>query len=241
MIREIFVPLLRATSDDTAIDTALAIARVQGDACVTALITLVHPMPIVTAFGYIPVEADQRFLDGERAQAAELAGKTRARLERESTPSQVRITEAMALWSEETAALQALHCDLSVIGRPGPGQLDGSPRFSLTFRSLLLHSGRPVIVVPPDAPPMPAPARRGVLAWKPTAESTRAQTGSLPLLAPNAPGGCPARPDGFGPGSVGAHPGLHRARPSGGRFPRACWLPSPRTGSGRCPSRRRPP
>jgi len=181
MIREIFVPLLGTSSDGGALDAALAIAESR-QAQVTALVTLQHPMPLVTDFGYVPVEVDQRLLDEERRSAKERAQRARAQLERSAVPSEVRVTDAMALWSEETAAMQALHCDLSVVGKPGVGELDGSPRFSLTFRSLLMRSGRPVIIVPPDAT-LAIPARRVVLAWKPTPEAARALHESLPLLA----------------------------------------------------------
>lgn len=181
MIRDIFVPLLGSRSDQAALDGALAIATAQ-DAHVTALVTLQHPMPLVTEFGYVSAEVDQRVLDEARAEATNRAEETRKRLGRESVSSEVRVTEVMALWSEETAAMQAMHCDIAVIGRPAPGEFDGSPRFDLTFRSLLLRSGRPVLVVPPDAV-LTVPARRVVLAWKPTPEAARALHASLPLLA----------------------------------------------------------
>jgi nucleotide-binding universal stress UspA family protein len=180
MFREIFVPLLGSSSDDAALDAAMAIAVAHG-AHVTAMVTLEHPMPLVTEFGYVPVELDQRLLEESRAAASNRAGQARARLAQEAVSSEVRVTEAMALWSEETAAMQALHCDISIVGRPGPGQFDGSPRFDLTFRSLLLRSGRPVIVMPPDCA-LPMPVRRVVLAWKPTPEAARALHDSLPLL-----------------------------------------------------------
>jgi len=184
MIREVFVPLLGSASDESALDAALAIAAAKGGH-VTALVTLQHPMPLVTEYGYVPVEVDDRLLAEARDEANRRAEGARARLAREAVPSEVRVTEAMALWSEETAAMQAMHGDISVIGRPGPGQLDGSPRFELTFRSLLLRSGRGVIVVPPGAA-LRIPAQRAVLAWKPTPEAARALHEALPLLADGA-------------------------------------------------------
>lgn len=179
MIREIFVPLLRFDSDAAAIDAALALAKTH-DAHISALVTLEHPMPLVTEFGYVPVEASQRELDEASAAAEAQAARARAHLAREAVSSEVRLTEVMMLWSEETAALHARHADISVLGGPDPKQ--GSPRFALTFKSLLLNSGRPVLVVPMGAS-LPTPLRRVVLAWKPAPEATRALHDALPLLA----------------------------------------------------------
>lgn len=179
MIREIFVPLLRSASDTAALDAALVLARAH-HAHVTSLVTLEHPMPLVTEFGYVPVESSQRQLDESRAAAEALAARTRAHLAREDVTSEVRLTEAMLLWSEETAALNARHCDLSVLGGPDPG--NASPHFALNFKSLLMHSGRPVLMVPNGAT-VSAPARRVVIAWKPTAEAARAVHDAMPLLS----------------------------------------------------------
>lgn len=179
MIREIFVPLLRFDSDAAAIDAALSLAKTH-DAHICALVTLEHPMPLVTEFGYVPVEASQRELDEASAAAEAQAARARAHLAREAVSSEVRLTETMMLWSEETAALHARHADISVLGGPDPKQ--GSPRFALTFKSLLLSSGRPVLVVPTGAS-LPSPLRRVVLAWKPAPEATRALHDALPLLA----------------------------------------------------------
>lgn len=179
MIREIFVPLMRSPSDAAALDAAMVLARAH-QAHVTSLVTLEHPMPLVTEFGYVPVESSQRLLDESRVAAEALAARTRAQLAKEDVSSEVRLTEVMLLWSEETAALHARHCDLSVIGGPDPG--DTSPHFGLNFKSLLMHSGRPLLVVPQGAK-VSSPARRVVIAWKPTAEAARAVHEALPLMA----------------------------------------------------------
>jgi nucleotide-binding universal stress UspA family protein len=181
MIREIFVPLLGSTGDEAALDAALAIATAQ-EAHVTAMVTVQYPMPLVTDYGYVPLELDQRLLADARAEAATRAERARARLGPEAVACGVRGTEAVTLWCAETAAMHALHCDMSVIGRPGMGELAGSPRFDLTFRSLLLRSGRPVVVVPSQVA-LPIPAVRVVLAWKPTPQAARALHDALPLLA----------------------------------------------------------
>lgn len=182
MIKDLFVPLLRAEGDEAALDAAAALARTFGSR-VSALATLEHPFPLVTEFGYVPVESGQRELEASRAAAEAQCAAARARLARAEVPAEVRLADALLLWSEETAALHARHADLSVLGRPGPD--DGSPRFALTFKSLLMQSGRPVLVVPPGAR-LAAPVRRAVIAWKPTAEAARAVHEALPLLGASA-------------------------------------------------------
>ena len=179
MIREIFVPMLHSASDNSALDVAMAMARAH-DAQVSALVTLEHPMPLVTEFGNVPVEVSQRQLDQVRADAEAQAAQARERLARGDVAHDVRLTDVMLLWSEETAALQARHADLSVLGRPDP--VDITPRFALTFKSLLLQSGRPLLVVP-DGARLAFPPRRVVLAWQPTREATRALHDALPLLS----------------------------------------------------------
>jgi nucleotide-binding universal stress UspA family protein len=182
MIKDLFVPLLRSSGDEAALDAAAALARAFG-ARVDVLATLEHPFPLVTEFGYVPVETGQAELEASRAAAEAQCAAARQRLARAEVAAEVRLADALLLWSEETAALHARHADLSVLGRPAPD--DGSPRFGLTFKALLMQSGRPVLVVPPGAR-LVAPARRAVIAWKPTAEAARAVHEALPLLAPGA-------------------------------------------------------
>lgn len=210
MIREIFVPLLGSTSDQSALDAAAAIATTQA-AHITAMVILQHPMPLVTEFGYTANEIDERQLEQACSEAASSAGLARSRLERAPVSSDVHVTESMTLWGEAAAAMQALHCDISVIGKPSPGEFDGAPRFELMFRSLLLRSGRPVLVIPSGAA-LPLPARRIVLAWKPTPEAARALHESLPLLAHAAEIDVLVVDPKVTEGEHGQQPGAHIAR-----------------------------
>lgn len=179
MIKEIFVPLLHAGSDMAALDAAIALSRLH-EAHISVLVTLEHPMPLVTEFGYVPLELTQQQFEEARSAAEKQAKRARDRLAKEAVSSEVRLTEVMLLWSEETAALQARHADISIIGCPDPGK--DSPRFALTFKSLLLNSGRPVLLIPRGAR-LNVPMRRAVVAWKPTGEASRALHDALPLLA----------------------------------------------------------
>lgn len=178
MIREIFVPLLDSPADQTALDAALALALAH-EAHIAALVTVANPIPLVTEFGYLPLEVGQDQYEAARAHAENQATQARRQLARELVSSEVRLTDSLLLWSEETAALQAMHADLSLLG--GALSRQDSPRFDLTFKRLLLHSGRPVLFLPEGAI-LPVPLRRVVMAWKPTREATRAMHDLLPLL-----------------------------------------------------------
>ena len=184
MIREIFVPLLGGGGDVAALDAAAALAAVN-HAHVSAMVSLARPLPVVSEMGMIVVEPDARQLEAIREGAIALADSARARLAREAVPGEVRVTECLALWSEEAAALQALHCDLTVIGKPASGQGFEHEFFSRMFRGVLLHSGRPVLVVP-EGEALALPMQHVVLAWKPTPEASRALHDALPLLPAGA-------------------------------------------------------
>jgi nucleotide-binding universal stress UspA family protein len=181
MFREIFVPLLGAGGDESALDAAMALAGAQ-QAHVTAMVAVPYPLPMVTPYATFVVETDQQQMQAARGWAKSEADRARARLAREAVSSEVRVTECFPYWAEESAALQALHCDLSILGRPEPEAPEGSPSFSRMFRSLLLRSGRPVLVVPRGAALAP-PIQRVTLAWKPTPEASRALHEALPLFS----------------------------------------------------------
>ena len=75
-------------------------------------------------------------------------------------------------------AVHAYYADLVVIARPeSPGQAAGPPGLA---ESLVLSSGRPIIVFPPRG--KGSRLRRILLAWNATRESIRAVGDALPLL-----------------------------------------------------------
>jgi nucleotide-binding universal stress UspA family protein len=179
MIRDIFIPLLRSRSDAAALDAAIALGE-RHQAHLSALVTIEHPMPVVSDLGYVALDVDQELLVQARQSAARLVASTRERFARTSLSTEVRSTETMLLWSEESAAMQARHADLTVLGGRDPDAT--GPHFALNFKSLLLQSGRPILMVPTEAR-LRLPLRRVVLAWRPTREATRALHDALPLLS----------------------------------------------------------
>jgi nucleotide-binding universal stress UspA family protein len=70
--------------------------------------------------------------------------------------------------------------DLLILGRGNQDELAG-PLYDLTPADVVLSCGRPVLVVP-DRPPEAFRARRILIAWKGTAQATRAVHDALPLL-----------------------------------------------------------
>jgi nucleotide-binding universal stress UspA family protein len=181
MIKDIFVPLLDGPADEAALDAAMALALANA-AHVHALVTLQYPLPMVSEVGYLPTDLTELQLEQARERATRQAERARRQLAREAVTSDVRTSELMALWSEATAAWAARHADISVLGRE---DASAGSHFQLNFGSLLLRSGRPVLVVPAGAR-FAAPVAHAVLAWTPTAEAARALHDALPLLAAGA-------------------------------------------------------
>jgi len=193
MARDIFVPMLRAGSDESALAAAVALAS-PSHGHVAALITIETPMPVAMEFAYLPVEIDQRLFDEAREAANALANVTRKRLANEEVVSEGRISENYRLWSDTLAAFHARYADLSVLG----ADRDLGATFTATFHALLMQSGRPVLVMPREST-LSLPFRRIAVAWQPTREATRALHDVLPLLGPETRIDLitvdPARPD----------------------------------------------
>jgi nucleotide-binding universal stress UspA family protein len=78
----------------------------------------------------------------------------------------------------EDMVVHARHADLAIVGRPESAGSDGIP-FDLP-QTLVLASGRPVILLPPE-PPLSA-GRRILVGWNAGREATRAVADALPFL-----------------------------------------------------------
>ncbi|MDQ7957030.1 MAG: universal stress protein [Pseudomonadota bacterium] len=78
---------------------------------------------------------------------------------------------------------RAFYADLLVLGQPDPDEpLDG--RLPADFlSSVLMESGRPALVLPYVAGPLPDIGRTVLVAWKETAEAARALAAAWPWLA----------------------------------------------------------
>jgi nucleotide-binding universal stress UspA family protein len=117
------------------------------------------------------IEAQQAQIEGievnHRAQFEQMVRRHGIRSEWRSLPD---------LSSE--VAVHAYYADLVVIARPeSPGQTAGPPGLT---ESLVLSSGRPIILFPPHGPV--SPVRRILVGWNAKRESIRAVADALPLL-----------------------------------------------------------
>lgn len=182
MIRDLFVYLLGMPADAAAVQAAVALGR-EHEAHVSALSVVHAPIPYASEWGVTAVGLDQAGFDALRRDAEAAAARAREALESAGVAGEVRVVDSPLAWPEEVAALHARHADLCVVGGPPPGA--PASRFGTSFDALLMHSGRPVLLVPQDAKLM-VPPRRVVLAWQPRRESTRALHDALPWLPRDA-------------------------------------------------------
>lgn len=180
MIKDIFVPILGSASDEAALDSAIELAAAHG-AQITALITVEIPVPFFSEVGFAANEVNAKAYNQSRQSAEALADKTRQRLAKTGIDADVRIMDTTAASRGKSIATQARYSDLTIMGARDSAAT--APLASATFESLLMQSGRPVIVVPTGVPLVAKP-KRVVLAWQPSREATRAVHDALPLLEP---------------------------------------------------------
>ena len=182
MIRDLFVFLLGTPADAAAVQAAIALAR-EHEAHVAALAVAHAPIPYASEWGVTAIGLDQAGFQALRRDAEAAAGRAREALEAAGVACEVRVVDSPLAWPEEVAALHARHADLCVVAAPSPGA--PASRFGTSFDALLMHSGRPVLLVPGDAKLM-VPPRRVILAWQPRREATRALHDALPWLPRDA-------------------------------------------------------
>lgn len=176
MIKHIFLPISGSPGDESALDSAIALASAHG-ARVSALVTTDIPAPLYSEVGFAANEMLAKDYNEAKRSATVLAEQTRQRLEQSGIEAEVTVIDASPANRAKTIASHARYSDVSIVGgRDGTGA-------GVTFETLLMESGRPVIVVPPGAP-LRARPRHVVLAWQASREATRAVHDALPLLDP---------------------------------------------------------
>lgn len=182
MIRDVLIPLTGTDGDPHALAAAIALAR-SLQAHLSVVQPFAMPAPTIEPWGMAP---DITELYAElRGEAAAYAERFRAQLEREGVRFDLRLAESLFLEAPDVAALQARHADLSVMVAPIAGEPRDRAALRRLFGALLFGSGRPVLVVPPQARPA-WPIARAMVAWTPSREATRALHDALPLLAEGA-------------------------------------------------------
>lgn len=77
--------------------------------------------------------------------------------------------------------LQARYADLVVLGQADPGDRDQGGLLLDLPEQILLHGGRPVLLVPRSGS-FAVPSKRALVAWNGSVQAARAVTAALPLL-----------------------------------------------------------
>ena len=178
MFKDLLVPMTGTPGDDDALNLAIDLAT-KLDAHLSVLELVNLPMMTTGPWGLMPeglVDVYKTLRDhGERNVATR-----KERLAKESVSSEVRLVESLFVEPYQMAAHVAHYADLSVVA----GATGDTIEADLTHAylgSLLIESGRPVLMVPPRCK-LPMLPRRIVAAWKPTREATRAFHDAMPLL-----------------------------------------------------------
>jgi nucleotide-binding universal stress UspA family protein len=124
-------------------------------------------------------EGIQSVIEVHRAQIERIEADYRAQFEDIVRRHGIRSEWRSLPYLSSEVGVHAYYADLVVIARPEPaGQTGGPPGLA---ESLVLSSGRPIIVFPPRG--TVSRVRRALVAWNATRESIRAVADALPLLA----------------------------------------------------------
>jgi nucleotide-binding universal stress UspA family protein len=179
MIKDILVPWINADSERDVARAALSLAAWSG-AHVAVLVTVDVPAPMPSDWGAMAYDIYAKLHAEAHRRANERAEALRQRFANAEVPVEVRVTEAVSVFPQNTATMHARYADLTVL----PAMPRNGAEAMLVhdhFHDILRHSGRPVLVVPADTPAQ-LPPRRVVVAWKPTAQAARAVADAMPFL-----------------------------------------------------------
>ncbi len=169
------VRLQLADSNEALLSTATSLAR-RFEARLIG-VAVCQPMQIIYGDGY--VMGDLIRADQEQIQRELLEAKTLFEKAVQGLPAEWRGTEIFA-GIPGYLAEEARCADLVLIGHDrGASLLDPARRVENS--DLVMQAGRPVLIVPHDAPALPL--GHALVAWKDTRETRRAVRDALPFLA----------------------------------------------------------
>jgi nucleotide-binding universal stress UspA family protein len=172
-IRHLLVHLDKSEISAIRADVAIMLAK-RLNAKLTALYAVCDPD--------VPGLASRnRYVFVERA-----AGKAEAAFRLHASSRGVDVDWSADIGANEVqvsraVVLRAREMDLVVLGQSDPGSADGSVPHAL-IEHTVLHSGRPVLVIPYGGR-FEALGRRVVVAWNASREASRAVHDAIPLLA----------------------------------------------------------
>jgi nucleotide-binding universal stress UspA family protein len=179
MIKDLVVPITNTAGDANAVAAAVALAT-QENAHLALLEFVNLPMPPAGPWGGGDLGLGDLY-NTFRDDAENDAIAWRERLSREvvTLSSEVRVIESLFMESPDIAALHARYTDLAVMTMATDLVRD-APTIRDFFASLLLESGRPLLLIPPGH--AWRPPRHVVVAWQAKREAARALHDAMPFL-----------------------------------------------------------
>jgi nucleotide-binding universal stress UspA family protein len=179
MYKDILIPHVNADSERAPTAAAMALAEAF-EAHVAMLVTVDVPAPMPSDWGAMAYDLYARLHEEAQKRAHDRADALRGKFAHSTVPFEIRTAEAVSLYPQNAASLQARYADLTVL--PAMPR-DGTENMFVHdyFHDILRHSGRPVLVVP-EGNTAALPPKRAVIAWKPTREASRAIADAMPLL-----------------------------------------------------------
>lgn len=179
MYKDISVVMTGTDGDDHALKLSIPLAR-HFNARLLPWQVVELPDPSYNTWAIVPDPSVERVHEKLRHAAAELAGHAKALLtEAKADSRDVHVVEALYVGAWEAATRECFGSDLIVVGRPDRSEM--LRRHAQGVATLLLQSGRPVLMIPAEAS-LPAPPKSILVAWRPAAEATRALHDALPFL-----------------------------------------------------------
>jgi nucleotide-binding universal stress UspA family protein len=180
MYKDLTIAMTGSAGDADALRLAVKLAA-RHSARLSVLESVDLPMPISHAWDMLPDPTSGAVYAQLRERGQQRLAELKARLDDETVSWDARVVEALYADAPHTVAREAFDADVCLVAGSG-GDASNASALHAWFTALLLESGRPVLVVPPNSGPT-LPLRRAMIAWQPTRQTTRAVHDALPLLA----------------------------------------------------------
>lgn len=176
-IKTILVYVPSEKNARAALDAALRIAAPR-----SAHVVGLHITPDLPVYGEFPAEVSQDVIDRLQKAGNDAAAAAKRAFDDAFRQSPVshewRRFVAAYVMGADVIAQQGRGADLIVCGKPADDVPDAWSDFAETA---IMRSGRPVLVLPPDAP-VKTIGKHAVIAWNDTREAARAVFDSIDLL-----------------------------------------------------------
>jgi len=192
MIKIILVPLDGTERSADVLDTSLVIAR-RFDAHIKAVHVRAHTSEPYM-FGGIPASYREEFARMSSKAVDSVVDTVREQFKDFCTAGKVRVTRKPSKSAGITASLHILEgdaesvldresrlVDVIAMSRPTKHRI-GGPAVGELHESLMMHSGRPVLIVPPSPEWQAHRVEHAAIGWNDSIEASRALALTLPWL-----------------------------------------------------------